>query len=138
MGDLDGAELLRSQNQSDDDDFFMPIVNQMTLGTTETQTDRETLNEQVVCIETSEGQTGLVMNAQITNPEFNRTMERIDDAIEVSSSDSETEGPEFLFLDAQNADSTYTHEFESTEIPDISMPTDNSNNANKDRRWVFK
>ena len=152
------AELLRSQNESGHsldatatqtpagqeptDDFFMPTATQMALGTNETQADQEPMDTSVVSIDTAEGQTFVITDSQTGNPpnvpyedriaEFDRAMETIDDPIQVDSSDSETGSPEFLFLEAQNADSTTTQEIESAEIPDL--PKDAGNNNEETRR----
>ena len=136
-----------SADQEPTDDFFVPTVTQMALGTNEAEADQKAMDTSIVCIDTAEGQTRVITDSQTVNPpnapyenriaEFDHTIETIDDPIEVDSSDSETQSPEFSSLDAPNADSTTTQENESTEIGDIPWQKDTSNNA-EDTRWVFK
>ena len=120
-------------DQEPTDDFFVPTATQMALSSKETQVDQEPIDTSIICIDTAEGQTGVITDSQTANPpnapyenriaEFDGTIETIDDPIQVDSSDSETQSPECSSLDAQN--------------PDIRMEKDTSNNA-EDTRWVFK
>ena len=120
-------------DQKPTDDFFVPTATQMALGSKETQVDQEPIDTSIICIDTAEGQTGVITDSQTANPpnapyenriaEFDCTIETIDDPIQVDSSDSDTQSPECSSLDAQN--------------PDIRMEKDTSNNA-EDTRWVFK
>ena len=161
------AELLRSQNQesrdssddSDEDDFFVPSATQMALGVTQTPADQNPMETSVLCIGPVEGHTIDIPDSQTVNPpnstpesriaEFDQTEETIDDALEVhdssdcssnSASDCETENPQFLFLESQNAEKSATNEIESTEIPKNMFtgpsPNDTSENI-ENRRWVF-
>ena len=160
------AELLRSQNQesrdssdSDEDDFYVPSATQMALGVTQTPADQDAMETSVLCIGPVEGQTTDIPDSQTVNPpnstpesriaEFDQTEETIDDAMEVydssdcssnSASDCETENPQFLFLESQNAEKSATNEIESTEIPENmftgASPNDTSENI-ENRRWVL-
>ena len=87
----------------------------------------------------AEGQTTDIPDSQTANPptatltsriaECDETEEIIEDAMEVcdssdndlsdsGSDDGETENPEFLFLDSQNAENIAAKELESIEIPE--------------------
>ena len=161
------AELLRSQNQesrdssddSDEDDFFVPSATQMALGVNQTPADQAAMETSVLCIGPVEGQPTDIPDSQAANPpnstpesriaEFDQTEETIDDALEVhdssdcssnSASDGETENPQFLFLESQNAEKSANNEIESTEIPEniFTGPSPNDTSENiENRRWVF-
>ena len=159
------AELLQSQNResrdssddSDEDDFFVPSATQMALGVTQTPTDQVPTDASVLCVEPAESQATDIPDSQTVNPpnctpasriaEFDQTEETIDDPLEVhdssdfdSASDGETENPQFLFLESQNAENSATKEVESTEIPVnmfTGLPSKNTSENNESRRLVF-
>ena len=156
-----------SSDDSEEDDFFVPSETQMKLGATQTPTNQDamdsTWSRPVLCIGPAEGPTTDIPDSQTTNPpiatlastiaEFDETEEIIEDAMEVcdssdndlsdsGSDDGETENPEFLFLDSQNAENTgsATKEVESTEIPEnmFTGPSPKGTSENvENRRSVF-
>ena len=154
-----------SSDDSEEDDFFVPSHTQMALGATQTPTNQDAMDTSWTrpVLGPAEGQTTDIPDSQTANPpnatpasriaEFDETEEIIEDAMEVcdssdndlsdsGSDDGETENPEFLFLDSQNAENTgsATKEVESTEIPENMFtepsPKDTSENV-ENIRWVF-